>query len=274
MQAFLRAFLHMDRRWIYLMVAAAMCLPLAHPFHFPGLSVTPQVQALHDRIEKMPAGSNLLLSFDFDPSSKAELEPQARAILRHAFKRHLTVFAMGLWPSGWGMSQRIVQESADRAKAKDGQDYVLLGSQVGGSAIILGMGQDLAKTFPKDVRGRPVQDIPAMKSVKTLKDFHLIISLGAGDPGPEAWVVFGGDRHKVPLAAGTVSVNAAILQPYVQGRQILALVPGMKGAAEYEMLMKEEGAATKGMDSLSLASFLLIGLVLVANVAYLMGRRT
>ncbi len=258
----------MGRRRIFLLLALVMWLPMVHPFRFPGLSVTSSVQALHDRIENLPSGANILVSFDFNPGTKAELEPQARAILRHAFKRRLTVLVLGLWPDGWGMTQRIVRDCAATAKlpVKEGRDFILLGSQLGDLNVSLGLGQDIAAVFPRDARGIPLADIPPLRHIRTLKDMHLIVSLGAGEPGPVTWVMFAGDRYRIPMAAGTTSGNVSALQPYVQGGQLLGLVSGMKGAAEYEMLTKEDGSATRGMDSLTLGAFLLIGLVLLANV--------
>ena len=263
-----------DRRWIHALLALALCIPLAHPFRFAGTRVTPAAQTLYDRIEKLPPASNLLVSFDFDPAAKPELEPQARALLQHAFRRHLTVFAMGLQPNGWGMAQRIVRECAQEAKVKavEGQDYVLMGSQLGGPSVILGLGQSLERSFPKDARGLALADLPALKHLATLKDIQLIVTLGDGDPGPETWILYGG-RYAVPTAAGTTSGNSTTLLPYVQGRQLVSLLSGLKGAAEYEILMQSEGNAVKGMDSLTLGAFLFIILVCLANLTWLVKGR-
>jgi hypothetical protein len=265
--------LRLDRRIIFLLVAAAMLLPLVHPFAFPGLSVTPAVQNIYDRIESLPPGSNLLVSFDFDPSSKPELEPQARAVLRHAFSRHLHVIAVGLWVTGRGLAQEIVTGCAREAGARPGEDYTYLGWQPGGTIVIIGLGQDIAKTFPCDARGESTTNLPVMRGVKFLPDIQLLISIGAGDPGPEQWIVYGGDKYHVPMAAGTTSIQAAALAPYVQTGQLVGMLNGMKGAAEYERLIGQAGTAIGGMDSMALGGFLILALVLVANAAYLLSGR-
>ena len=270
---FLQQILRLDRRAIFLLVAAAMLLPLIHPFAFPGLSVTPPVRSLHDRIESLPPGSNLLVSFDFDPSSKPELEPQARAILRHAFRRRLHVITMGLWVTGRGLAQQIVTDCAREAGAKEGVDYAYLGWQPGGIIVMIGMGQDIAKTFPQDGRGESTSNLPIMQGLKFLPDIHFLVSIGAGDPGPEQWIVYGGDKYHVPMAVGTTSIQATGLAPYLQTGQLVGMLNGMKGAAEYEHLINQKGTGVGGMDSMALGAFLILTLVLVANAAYLLSGR-
>ena len=51
------------------------------------------------------------------------------------------------------------------------------------------------------------------------------------------------------------------------------LLGGMKGAAEYELLIDTKGSATKGMDAQSSAHALIVLFVIIGNVFYFMGRR-
>jgi hypothetical protein len=50
--------------------------------------------------------------------------------------------------------------------------------------------------------------------------------------------------------------------------QIVGLLGGMKGAAEYEILLERPGTAFRGMDIQSLVHFLIIGLVIFGNIGY------
>lgn len=265
----MKALLRLDRRVIYLLVAVAMIVPLVRPLRFPGLSVTDPVRRIYDRIEAMPPGANLLVSFDFDPSSKPELEPQARAILRHAFRRKLDVVAVGLWVTGKGLAQQVLEDCAKEAGAVYGEDYAYLGWQPGGSTVVIGMGQDISKTFPKDARGGATADLPIMRDIKILKDMHYAVAFGAGDPGIEVWVVYGRDKYGFEMAGGTTSINAAPLSPYLQTGQLHGLINGLKGAAEYEALIGKPALATGGLDSMVLGALLVTALVLLANIAAL-----
>jgi hypothetical protein len=46
--------------------------------------------------------------------------------------------------------------------------------------------------------------------------------------------------------------------PYISSGQVVGRILGMKGAAEYETIMKKPGTATAGMDGQSFAHALII----------------
>ncbi|NLF95696.1 MAG: hypothetical protein GX569_10450, partial [Candidatus Riflebacteria bacterium] len=62
---------NLDRRWVFLFVAASVVLPMIFKFDFP---VFPgkSVAGLHDFVEKLPEGTRCFLSFDYDPASEPE----------------------------------------------------------------------------------------------------------------------------------------------------------------------------------------------------------
>jgi hypothetical protein len=55
--------------------------------------------------------------------------------------------------------------------------------------------------------------------------------------------------------------------PYLSAGQILGLIGGMKGAAEYERLMDLFGDARRGMDAQSLVHVVIVVLVILGNLA-------
>jgi len=112
MKDFARRMIAIDRRIIFLLIAAATLLPLLKPFGLP-IKVSPEVKAVYDYMEALPARSVFLLSFDFDPSSKPELEPQAVALLRHAFRKNLRVMVMTHWHR-YGLLSSATQTSLSR----------------------------------------------------------------------------------------------------------------------------------------------------------------
>ena len=111
MKEFARWMVSIDRRIIFLLIALATLLPLLHPFGLP-IKVSPEVRGVYDYIESLPEGSVFLLSLDFDPSSKPELEPQAIALLRHAFRKQLRVIGMTHWLPGTGLADSIFSKVA------------------------------------------------------------------------------------------------------------------------------------------------------------------
>ena len=74
------------------------------------------------------------------------------------------------------------------------------------------------------------------KASQSLRDVNYAVSLGAGNPGVEAWYVFGKDKYKFELGGGCTGVMAPGLYPLLRSGQINGLIGGLRGAAEYETL--------------------------------------
>ncbi|MBI3327141.1 MAG: hypothetical protein HYZ81_10635 [Nitrospinae bacterium] len=274
MRQFLPRLLNLDRRVIFLAVGLAILIPIIRPLNLPGLKVTAAVRGVYDQIEALGAGSPMLISFDFDPASKPELYPMGLAIVRHAFRRDLKVIGTSLWITGAGLAEEILHTAAREHNKAYGEDYVFLGWQPQPVNVIIGLGQDLYKTFPKDHRGNDTRSLPALSNVTSLKDIRYLVDLAAGTPGVETWIVYGADRYGVKVGGGSTAVIEPGLRPFLQTGQLTGLIGAMKGAAEYEALLGQRDKATAGMDALSIGHMLVIALVALSNVAYWLSRRT
>ncbi len=264
--------LRIDRRIIFFVIGLCTLLPLLYPVGLP-IKGTPEVRAVYDYIESLPDGSVFLLSMDFDPASKPELEPQAIALLRHAFSRNLRVIAMTLWLPGTGLAEQTVNRVAQEFGKVNGEDYVFLGYSPGVGALIIGMGQDLYKAFPSDYYGNSTKKLAVLKDVPNLRHVNYVVSLAAGTPGVETWYLFGKDKYQFELGGGCTGVIAPGLYPLLRSGQINGLIGGMRGAAEYESLIGQSGSAVAGMDAQSATHFAIIVLVILCNTFYFMTRR-
>ncbi len=259
--------LRLDRRIIFLLIGVFTLLPLLYPVGL-AIRVSPEVKAVYDHIESLPEGSVFMLSMDFDPASKPELYPQAVAILRHAFEKNLRVIGMTLWLPGTGMADQVISQVARETGKENGKDYVFLGWSPGVGSLIITMGQDLYKAFPTDYYNQPTKDLAVLHDVRNLRDVSYVVSLAAGNPGIETWYVFGKDKYQFELGGGCTGVIAPGLYPLLRSGQINGLIGGLRGAAEYEVLVGHRGRAVAGMDAQSATHFAIIGLVLLCNVFY------
>ncbi len=270
--SFAEKMLRIDRRIIFVVIGLCTLVPLLYPVGLP-IKGTPEVRAVYDYIESLPDGSVFLLSMDFDPASKPELEPQALALLRHAFSRNLRVIAMTLWLPGTGLAEQTVNRVAQEFGKVNGEDYVFLGYSPGVGALIIGMGQDLYKAFPSDYYGNPTKKLAVLKDVPNLRHVNYVVSLAAGTPGVETWYLFGKDKYQFELGGGCTGVIAPGLYPLLRSGQINGLIGGLRGAAEYELLIDQSGSAVAGMDAQSATHFAIIVLVILCNTFYFMTRR-
>ncbi len=272
MRKFAVRLLQLDRRFIFVLMSVVTLLPLLYPLGLP-VRISPETRQLYDTLERLPERSVVLLSLDYDPASKPELDPMTVSLLRHAFARNLRVVALTLWPAGTSMAESAVTNGAEEAGKTDGKDYVFLGYGPGEANAIISLGQSLTNAFPTDYAGRKTETLPVLAGVRSLRDIDYAISLSAGFPGLDTWYVYGKEKYGFELGGGCTAVSAPKFYPLLQTGQINGLLGGLRGAAEYETLLNQTGKATAGMDAQSATHFLIIGLIIVCNLCYLLSGR-
>jgi hypothetical protein len=267
-------FSQMDRRWIFLSMALIVAGALVVNIKMP-LSVSPDVRRAYDLIDSLPAGTPVLFSWDYDPGSMPELYPLSDAMLRHAMRKNLKVVMMGHWVTGTPLIERQIAEviRQDFPDRKYGVDYVNLGYKSGQFVVVVTMAQNISDAFPQDYYHNKTDTLPLMQKVKSLKDVAAIVCFSAGDPGLLMWIQYAWQRFRVPVTGGCTAVSAPEFSTYLQSKQLHGLMGGMRGAAEYEMLINRPSRAAAGMSAQSLGHFLIIGFIIIGNIAYFATRK-
>ncbi|HNT52379.1 MAG TPA: hypothetical protein PKH19_03185 [Candidatus Syntrophosphaera sp.] len=264
-----------ERRIVFLVLALAVALPLIFPLGLKTIG-TPLTKKAYDLVDSTPAGSVVIVSFDYDPSTVTELQPMAQAIIEHAWSKGHKVIATAMWPQGSQMADMAFEDVQNKLGSKVyGEDFVNLGYKVGGMVIIQGMGRNFRTVFPKDTSGLDYDEIPLLATIKSLRDIRYVVSLSAGDPGLKDWILTAHDKFGVAVAGGTTAVSAPGFLPYVNDQQQLyGLMGGLKAAAEYELLMGYEGSASLNMNPQSVAHVLILVLIAIGNVRAWRKRKT
>jgi len=260
--------LRLDRRVIFILVALATAIPLLFPVNLP-ISVSPRVRAAFDTVDKQPAGGYVLMSLDYEPDIAAELQPMSISMLRHCFRKGLKPVILTLYPAAPGLIERALNEAADAEGKKRNEDYVFLGYKSGSQSVILGLGESIRTMFPTDFWGTPLDSIPMMRGHNSYADFPLVINM-AGSRIADYYIQIAATRYRRPLVLGATAVMTTDYYPYLSSGQILGLIGGMKGAAEYEVLNNLVGNGRRGMDAQSVVHVLIVILVIVGNLALLL----
>jgi hypothetical protein len=265
---------NLDRRIIFLLIALAVIIPILTDLIIPNIVGAEPSRDLFEFVDALPAGSNVLVSFDYDPSTMPELQPMAEAVVRHLFQKDLYVIGMALWPQGAALGQDAMSNMADSLGKEQYEDWVNLGYKTGGGVMIVRLGSSMSAVFPTDRDNVPWHDIPMLSNINKLEDFSLVISLSAGDPGIIAWVMMAGDRYGIPIGGGCTAVSAPLLYTYLQTKQMVGLLGGLKGAADYETLVGIEGGqAIRGMSPQSVAHIVIMLFIIIGNIAYFTQKR-
>lgn len=256
----------MDRRIVFILVALAVIIPMLLPVSLP-VSVSEPTQKLYDYIDALPAESTVMLAFDYGPSSLAELNPMAKALLKQCFDKDVRVVAITLVTDAPTLASTLIQEVAAEKGAVDGEDYVFLGFRPGRTQVILGMGADIASVFETDYNGKATAEIPMMKNVTNYDQIDLLIDL-ASSSTTEEWITYANVQYDLQIAAGVTGVIISQMYPYLQTRQLIGLISGILGAAEYERLID---APAKGILWINIESFvhlLIVILVIIGNIIF------
>lgn len=264
--------LHIDRRWIFALIFLAVLVPfLLNLKLIPG-TASPATTDVYNFISKLPKRAVVMISFDYGPASMPELQPMAVALCRQSLARGLRVVAVTLHPQGFIMADKALAVAAAGTDAKYGRDYVNLGFKPGYTAVILNMGSSIPGVYAQDVKGNPVGTLPVMQGVRDYSDVALLVPLSSAST-PGAWIAYAHEKYKVPMAVGITAVMATDFYPYYQAKQVVGLLNGLKGAAEYEHLIDHPDMGALGMASQSIAHVVIILFVILGNVGYLASRR-
>lgn len=258
----------LDRRWIFLAVAVLTIFPLAFGFHIAPVKPSGPSVAFYDAIKKLPEGSTVLVAGDYDPGTIAENYPMHLAAIRQLMSRNIKIVGVELYPGGPPLADQVMHIAAGEYHKVEGVDYVNLGYKSGNEVVMSQMGSSIRRTFPVDRRGIPVDSLPVMNGIENYEQFAMLVSISAGYPGTKEWVQQVQSRYHLPMVAGVTAVSAPEYYPYLQAGQLLGLLGGMAGAAEYEVLIGHKGLATRGMDAQSLAHVFIALLIILGNLAF------
>ncbi|MFP4459216.1 MAG: hypothetical protein ACLFSQ_06495 [Candidatus Zixiibacteriota bacterium] len=264
-----------DAKFIYLILAIAIILPFFFRLGLP-IPITKEVRSIYNYVENLTPNDCVIISADYSPSVSPELSPMLDAVTRHCFEKKVKLIAMSHVPVAPGMYQPILEGAADEYNMINGIDYVNLGYRYGFYLVIMRMGSSIEQTFGVDYYGTPLRDLPMMKNIKNYDDVALIVVLTGSNFN--TWITFAHEPYQQNIAAGVTAVMAADSYPFLQSGQIIGLMGGLKGAAEYERMNGENydvppRMASIGMEAQNWAHIIIILFIIVGNVAYFASKK-
>ncbi len=274
-----------DRRWVFLLLAVVVVGTYAISFSIP-IRINSEVRSIYDFVDTLQPGQIVYLGIDYDPSNQAELHPMTYAVMEHCFRKNLRIIFCTLSQYGPGMVDEAIRDITDSLRLDktyhgveykgrelvNGIDYVFLGYKPYYALQILAMGQNFRLPFPIDYYGQPLDSLPMMQGVMNYKQVACVIDLSGGNI-TDAWISYGQGRFDFPLALGTTGVMAADYYPYLNSGQVLGMMGGLLGAAQYEQLADNPGPATDGMRIQVFAHLVIIFFIVIGNIGYFSAKR-
>lgn len=267
-----------DPRIIYLVVFSLVSIPFFIPVPVE-MEVSPVVRKLYDRIEEIAEENKrgrerfVLLAMDWSPSVKAENEPETAAMIEHLFRRGVRFAIMShIFPEGPMMAQRIAERLAKKYNKHYGIDWVNFGFRQMRFADFMAFIRDMYSIISKDYRGTPIRDVPMMKSIRGLRDFALVFDV-TGSGAYADWVYYAQPEAHFDIGVGVTAIIGPSIRPLIDAGQVVGMMEGLSGAAQYEQLLKVHGRASRGMGSQNLAHLWIIVALILGNIGYIVSRR-
>ena len=202
-------------------------LDLANP-----AAVTGELVGVLDRV---PEDGLVLVGFDADLGTYAEIRPTVRALLADLLDRGARLAIVSLTPEGRALAiaerGRMVRDGAEPARLID------LGFVPGAEAALVALARELNDPAADGiVLGRP-QAIASDEVV-------LGVVIGGNDLGPRSWVEqFRPRTEAIPLVAVAPSVLLPELRPYLAIGQLAALLATPRDGAAYRASLDLGSAA-------------------------------
>jgi hypothetical protein len=262
----------LDRRWVYLVIGTVTFIPILAYIEVP-VDITPEVDSVYQKLNSLPPGTVVMVPMEFSPSTMAELEPMARAVLRHCFSKDLKILSTALQIDGVILIEQVLRESAAEYGKEYGADYVFLGYKPYPDLVILNMGENFRIQFPVDYYSNELDDLPMMAGVNNYSNVACIVNINATS-GVDYWINYANGRYGADLALGVTAVIATDYYAFLQSGQIFGLMGGLKGAAEYERLIgRPRDVANRAMTSVSVSHVFIILFIIIGNVALFATRK-
>ena len=259
------------RAFAFLAVFVAVTFPLLYPLNISD-RVSPEAVKFKALIDSIPSGAVVMVSFDHEASTIAEVRPLATVLLRHLFSRDIKIVGLSLFAEGTAIGNQVLSLVAEEFGKEYGRDWVFLGFRPQFQATILGMGENIPNVFPRDYHGNVSSELPLLQEVSNYSQIAMVVSVADGDLG-YAWVDYAHSRYGARVSTMLTAVMVASYMPLYASGQLAGLVNGLKGAADYERLLNKPGAAIRAMDAQSMAHMVILLLILGGNTAYWWGRK-
>ena len=262
------------RPFIYMLMALAVLLPFFVPdIANPSLRTfgTP-AENFYNTIQNLQPNSVVVVSFDYDPGSAGEMDLLANAIVPHLMGQHTKIIAMSTSETGAQIAQRVLDTAArGKPEYKYGTNYVnfyLPGSEAGLSLLAT----DGFTNFKDWNQKQTLDKFTGFASVRTLPNVKLVIELAGAIEPLQMWVEQVQMRAGTPIAAGVSAAVEPRARAYRDAKQLVALLSGPLGAAQYETLSGQRGQAVISAGAQSTAQLVLIGLIVLGNLVYWFSR--
>ena len=265
--------------WLILLLTLAIAVPIV--LDLLGPVGTPQpwpgVAEAHAVIDALPADATVLVLWDYDAATAAELDLVALPLVSHLLVQGIQPIIVSQLPGGPAVADRLFTRAVAGLRADttfqfviERELYVNAGYLPGGAALLSFVAQDPGLAL---VRHSPVAPIASPLVDDTVNAPALTIVVAAQAETVQQWLEQGQPQQGRPTLAFTSAGADPILRPYLASGQLSGLVSGFDGAFTYQKLrtvhlaVAEEALLDRQVVLQNWGHFALLFLLLLGNLA-------
>ncbi|MDH5791303.1 MAG: hypothetical protein OEZ44_03895 [Candidatus Bathyarchaeota archaeon] len=260
-----------DRRYYYWAIFLILAVPFIKPLGMP-ISIKQSTRDLYKGVDQVEPGEVVLIDWHMSVSTWPEcldgLVAELKVLTSHDVKIVITSISVDCEMS-WNKVNQLVP--ALRDKYEYGKDIVFLGYYAGGEPTNQQMAIDVWSVFPTDHFKTPIAELPLMAEARTANDYAIVLTTGENEI---VWVNQWWTPYGVPVGVMGIAMKGSALQPYYNSGDIFGLAVGVRGGAEFELLIGEPAGAVTRMDSISLSHLSVVILIIIANTGVLYNKLT
>lgn len=274
-------------KYIWWLVLAIVFASVLAPISLP-VPITSTTRKTVAWLDSLPKGSNLFIAPEYGPGPDIELNPQVQQVAIVAFKHGLNiVLGTSGNPLGPELANQAIQNAAafvtGKACTNPGTAQVACGNiKYGVNWVDIGYKpgnaiseNELEQNFQKGAEGvdyfsKPLSSYPLTKNIQGVnsKYFSGLWVEDTGTPGCPDWLANVSIPGNLPEGCGAITMEIPNFAPFVASGQYKAFLGGSRGAGEMEEITGDHGLGLAGQETATLASILILVLVVLGNVAY------
>lgn len=210
---------------LLLALAVALLVPAPSGLDL-ATSETIGVAELRATVAALPPASTVVVGFDPDLGTYAEIRPTVRAVIAELLMRDTTLAVMSLTPEGRALA--VGELARLGVLGVDGRRLIDLGFVPGAEAALVAAVDGLAARDTSS--GAAAERLAA----DGLESAALVVVVGGNDIGPRSWVEQVATRlPALPIVAVTPTVLLPELQPLVASGQLDGLAGTLRDGAAY-----------------------------------------
>lgn|GEM_PF-6916861 len=199
--------------------------------------------------QALQPGDAVFIWIDYGFGAQEELDPMLQAVFLQLMRRGAVICIASRSLEGGQIAETVLHAAAAAFPAyRDGYgvSWIDLGYRPAPDVALRAATVDLSAAYNGvDQSGRPLTGLPLASRLRALTPhyFRLAYVFDLGD-GYAAMMTYVSQVTGLPMIVGAISMEAPVIRPFVATGQIAAVIPGIRGAAEYETLLHAPGPAT------------------------------